>query len=227
MIELDIYYFYWLSTVTIPLEKVTTGMPLVAVLQQLAIARVALDGFNERPALARGFPRTADVANNLLTAINAVVPPVGSSVPDINKRLTEAEAQRIRVFCTALVSALQDEAKRGYVLKFEDQRCLSCYTLVEQIENCFSPECWSTIDDTAKQEFAECGRCLAMERYTASGFHALRGVECVIRQYILTLNGSLPKKRDWGSYIDILKQAGASPHAVAVLDNIRTLERNL
>ena len=226
MIELDVYYFYWLSTLVTPLEGVKAEMPLPAFVMPLALARVALNGFNERPALARGYPRTADAANNLLLAINAVVPPVGSTAPDINRRLMEHEAQRIRVFGTALVAALQDEGKHGHVLKFEDQRCLSSYTLVEQIENCFPAECWQVIDDAAKKEFAEAGRCLCMERYTASGFHALRGVECVIRQYITTLTGSLPRKRDWGSYIEALKQAGADASINAVLDNIRTLERN-
>lgn len=225
MIELDVYFFYWLSTVTIPLENVKGNTPLLATFQQLAMARVALEGFH-RPHLARGFPRTAEAANNLLSAINAVLPPVGSPVADIYKSLAEHEAQRIRVFSTALITTLQDESKHAYVLKFEDQRALSCYTLVEQIETCFSPECWNIIDDSAKNEFTEAGRCLCMERYTASGFHALRGVECVIRQYIVALTGSLPRKRDWGSYIDVLKQNSAEVGAIAVLDNIRTLERN-
>jgi hypothetical protein len=97
---------------------------------------------------------------------------------------------------------------------------------VEQIENCFSPESWSVIEASAKKEFEESGKCLAVERYTAAGFHSLRGVECVIRQYIVELAGNLPKKRDWGHYIEVLRQHGADASLVAVLDNVRSLERN-
>jgi hypothetical protein len=125
-----------------------------------------------------------------------------------------------------VTSTLQNEARHGYVLKVEDQRCLSSHTLMEKIETCFAPNVWTVINDDAKRELGECGKCLALERYTGAGFHALRGVECVIRQFILLSTGSLPLKRDWGSYIRVLTDNGATASLVAVLDNIRTLNRN-
>jgi len=204
-------------------------MRLIGNVETLALARVAIEKFNdEAEPLTRGFPRAADKARGLLAAINAVLPPVGSPLlPDLSSKiLTESEVQRIHAFHSAIFPTLRDESMHSYVVKFEDQRCLSSYTLVEKIESCFPPHCWDIIDKSAKREFEECGRCLSMERYTASGFHALRGVECVIRQYILALTSSLPRKRDWGSYIDVLQQSGADTSAVVVLDNIRTLERN-
>lgn len=66
----------------------------------------------------------------------------------------------------------------------------------------------------------------SFERYTGAGFHCLRGVECVIRQCIVRLTGSLPVKRDWGSYIDILRRNNVDPKTLSILDNIRSLSRN-
>jgi hypothetical protein len=145
----------------------------------------------------------------------------------VNRVVTSWEATTLRNGANNLTSTLKkDEAKHNYILCVENQRYLSAHSLIEKIETCFSPESWSVIEVNAKKEFEESGKCLAVERYTAAGFHSLRGVECVIRQYIVELNGSLPKRRDWGSYVEVLRQNQADAGLVAVLDNMRSLERN-
>lgn len=228
MIEIDVYYFYWLSVSVTLMERVKTGVPLGAVMQELGYARVALDGLKEGTELAKAFPRTAEQAQEIVRLINSVLPAVGTdmSMEDLARPFTDYQAQQMRVFCTHLPGCLRSEAQHGYVLKLEDQRCLSSYSLVEKIESCFQSDAWAIISVEAKREFEESGKCLAMERYTASGFHALRGVECAIRQYVEALTGSLPKKRDWGFYIQTLKDNGADSKAIAVIDNVRTLDRN-
>jgi hypothetical protein len=228
MIEVDVYYFYWLSISVTLMERIKPGIALAAVIKELGYARVALGGLKEGTELAKAFPQTAESAQEMLRIINSVLPEVGTELTyeQWSREFTEFEAQRIRVLCTHLPGCLRTEGQHGYVLKLEDQRCLSSYNLNENIENCFQKGAWSVIGDDAKDEFVECGKCLAMERYTASGFHSLRGVECVIRQYIVKLTGSLPKKRDWGSYIQTLRDNGADAKAIAVIDNIRTLDRN-
>jgi len=224
MIELDVYYFYWLSICVGLLDRVKPGVPLGAILQELGYARIGIEAFKDDVATA--FPRTATQAQELLRLINQVLPPVGSPIADLGRPFSKYEADQIHAFCTSLAAAFKDESQRGYVLKVEDQRCLSAYSLVEKIENCFHADAWKVIEADAKREFEECGKCLSVERYTASGFHALRGVECVIRQYIKELTGELPRKRDWGFYIETLKKNGADDKLSGVLDNIRTLERN-
>jgi|GEM_PF-3395614 len=227
MIELDVAYFHWLGAVVSPIETIRPGAPMVSFLQSMLFARIALEGFTDD--LARAFPLTADTAVELLAAINAVVPPVGSVIPDLNAPIRQDQVDRLRVMVHALASSLRDEGKRSYVLKVEDQRCLSSYSLVEKIEDCFSPDSWSAISDAAKREFDECGKCLSLERYTGAGFHALRGVECVMRQYIEKLTGKeieKNRKRDWGFYLKTLADNGADAKLIAVLDNIRTLDRN-
>ena len=227
MVEVNIFFFCWLGGLIEPLHAMLPSHPLAAHLQRLILARVGLEGFEVGGELASAFPRSGDAANELLAAINELVPPQGAHIPQQTLAAPiDWRADRIKALCNALSGALKNEAQHSYILKVEDQRSLSSHTLVEKVENCFSPEAWAIMELQAKREFEEAGKCLAFERYTGAGFHALRGVECMIRQYIKKLSGGLPTKRDWGSYIDVLTKNGADPKLIAVLDNIRSLDRN-
>jgi hypothetical protein len=226
MVEVDVYWFYWMSMSTYSLHAFPPeGIYLSHVSGYLGIARVAFENFGD--TRTRAFPKTASVINDILAWINRIMPerkplgPLGR-----NDFIPPSEVATLNNLLSSLITFLKDEAKHHYVLCIEDQRLLSAYSLVEHMDNCFPADCWNTIADEAKREFGESGKCLAFERYTGAAFHALRGVECVIRQYIVKLTGSRPKKRDWGHYIQVLKDNGADPALTAVLDNIRTLDRN-
>lgn len=226
MIELDVYFFHWLGVLIEPIHHIEPTYPLAASVETLAMARVGLNGFRKGGELERAFPRTATIANEMVRVLDDVLPPIGGPVPDISSPVPEWQVKRMKAIAHGLAAALRDEAQRSYVLKVEDQRCLSSYSLFERMQDCLPQDCWATIGDDAKREFSECGKCLALERYTGAGFHALRGVECVIRQYIVKLTSSSPRKRDWGHYIEVLRNNNADPNLVSVLDNIRTLNRN-
>lgn len=222
MVEVDVYWFYWMSMAIYRLHLIQENTPLSMVAGDLGIARVALESFGDEAA--RVFPNTAARVKEILDCINQMLPATPPLKQD--RLVTSFEATMLRNGGSGLTTSLRDEAKHNYVLCIEDQRFLSAHSLVEKIESCFAQESWSVIENIAKREFEESGKCLALERYTGAGFHALRGVECVIRQYIVELTGALPKKRDWGHYVEVLKQNGADANLLAVLDNIRSLERN-
>jgi hypothetical protein len=120
---------------------------------------------------------------------------------------------------------LQKECKGLYVLCVQDQRLLSAYVLVEHIEIAVSPKTWKYMSKLARQEIEESGKCLALERYTASGFHILRCLESVIREYVTALVG-VPTKRDWGYYLQVLKDNGARNEVTSIVDNMRQDDRN-
>ncbi len=223
MVEVGVFSFYWMAGTVYPLESLPAGMPLHMAAQKFAVARLGLEAFPSEAA--RLFPRTFEKAQELRGFINQTFferqPPMVTG-----QALTQYEADQFKALVTSLAISLKDESGHAYVLGVENQRCLSSYTLVERIEDCFSSNSWEVLDKAAQREFEESGKCLALERYTGAGFHALRGVECVIRQYIVKLTGALPRKRDWGSYLQTLKDNSADANLLAVLDNIRTLDRN-
>lgn len=230
MLEIDVYWFYWMSMTTYSLHQFPAegNVPLGAVSGFLGISRVALENLGD--ARAKAFPKTAGIVSEILNWINRIMPERDPAVPlsamRMNTLITPSDMATLRNNLGALITFLRDEAQHNYVVCIESQRLLSPYNLVEKIESCFSPDTWNTMAYDAKREFEESGKCLAFERYTGSAFHALRGVECVIRQYIEKLTGSLPEKRDWGNYVQVLKDKGADPSLTAVLDNIRSLDRN-
>jgi hypothetical protein len=82
------------------------------------------------------------------------------------------------------------------------------------------------IEDQAKKDFREAGRCLAFEVPTAAGFHAMRATENVLRQYYSLLLGKPVTRIDWGTCTQELKKAKANQKVVQVLDQIRDLHRN-
>jgi hypothetical protein len=74
----------------------------------------------------------------------------------------------------------------------------------------------------------EAGFCLAFERYTASGFHALRGIEYEIRDYVqlATRKPIRESDRNWGAYIRTLTSNDASSKLLTLLNDIKNLDRN-
>lgn len=82
-------------------------------------------------------------------------------------------------------------------------------------------------------EFNSAGRCLAFDLPTACGFHALRGLELVMDDYLKSF-GIGSKKRTWNDYIKALTRltempktgAKPAPKVAAMLDRMRELERN-
>jgi hypothetical protein len=92
------------------------------------------------------------------------------------------------------------------------------------------------VSNDALSELDQAGRCLALESYTASGFHALRALEVVMASYYEAINRKPGEFRSWFDYIKALeglvesrgdrKSAYPSPKVVAMLDRIRQLDRN-
>lgn len=82
-------------------------------------------------------------------------------------------------------------------------------------------------------EFNSAGRCLAFDLPTACGFHALRGLELVMDDY-LKFFGNTSRMRSWNDYIKALDKLIEKPKAdgkpapkvTAMLDRMRELERN-
>jgi hypothetical protein len=82
--------------------------------------------------------------------------------------------------------------------------------------------------NTALVDYSEAGKCLAFERFTSSGFHSLRSLESVIKQYVLTATGKLPplNRQNWEEYIDVLGKSNAPAEILGTLRSIKDNHRN-
>jgi hypothetical protein len=72
----------------------------------------------------------------------------------------------------------------------------------------------------------QAGRCLAFGISTASGYHALRAVEKVLREYYESLVKKPADDIRMKQAIDELTKAGPDRKTMAALDQLRDLHRN-
>lgn len=124
----------------------------------------------------------------------------------------------------AFSMALAEELQRGHYYRLIDKGNLSIDHLVEGASKGYPSSVVTLLDDHIKREINEASRCLACSLSTASGFHILRSVEIAIKAYVHAATGSLPpiNRRNWGEYIELLKNAGASSDVIDVLRILKT-----
>ena len=90
------------------------------------------------------------------------------------------------------------------------------------------------LPDGAEAEFGHAGKCLAFDLPTACGFHALRGLELVMDEYLQSFGVVTKSFKSWNDYIQAAKkliekgEGGRKPSAkvTAMLDRMRELDRN-
>jgi hypothetical protein len=88
----------------------------------------------------------------------------------------------------------------------------------------------------ALTELRAAGRCLALESYTACGFHTLRALEVVMGAYYKIVSQKEKEFRSWHDYVEALEELATeaaksdgkypSPKVAAMLDRMRQLDRN-
>ena len=96
--------------------------------------------------------------------------------------------------------------------------------LLARAVNNLSPTIRARLSAEAIGDINNAGKCLALEVPTAAGFHILRAVESLMRDYHHKLTGTqLPvKSRNWGAFIKALDKNGSDPKITSFLTHIKT-----
>lgn len=222
MIDFQPVWMYYFGEAVANLDTIQHPIHLPAIAGILHNARTNLDGFLAHHQITL-FPETRDAVRNLVVWIDVMLPP---DQPIANRVIADSEVMNLASAINGAIITFEAECGRVFIVGLEKQRALQPKTLIEEIEDAFSPDCWNRLSNVTKREIEESGKCLAFERYTAAGFHMLRALETEVRDYIHLLPASMPSNRNLGQYITTLKDNGAAPNLIAVLDNIRSLDRN-
>lgn len=169
------------------------------------------------------FPDTCVELESVVEKLDALLPKDADNalVLDILDHINPLINQIARVS-----DNFQREGGKIHMVALERQKALDLHILLEAIDEAFSEMAASNFSKNTMQEIVEAGRCLALERYTASAFHILRAVELEIRDYIILLTHKTPNERKWASYIGILTTKQADSKLTRNLDRIRDLDRN-
>lgn len=156
---------------------------------------------------------------------------------DFNSTLTPFALVSIRPPLDEFVHVFSAEG-RGCETYFIEARKLGydISTLMRGADERVHETVRSIVPEQARREMRAAGRCLALESYTASGFHALRAMEVVIAEYYKAVSQKDKEFKSWNDYIQALDELEREREAtsakfpsrkvVSMLDRIRQLDRN-
>lgn len=106
-------------------------------------------------------------------------------------------------------------------------------TLIVDAASCAGLDRRSDFQGTPLLDLNEAGKCLAFAMPTASGFHAARAVEAVLRRYYEAFIGSLPERPAMRNLVQGLEEASQKKGAtvpdkktIRTLREIKDLDRN-
>jgi len=231
MQRINLYDFYQLANSLHGISGLSGPLLIGSIVIPLFQASSALTKLLNDPVIALGYSRPAATAlyNAVDKAFSLIQAPEGTPWEEISKREIPAwEISHIgnllQTFEHNLAAELQ-QMDTYYVLR---KSIYATPELIERAENLFSEGVRVEMLPEAIEDIRQAGRCIAFELPTAAGFHILRSVESVMLRYMDTLNAQRPKEkqRNWGAYLQTLKDAGADEKVIAALDQIRDLHRN-
>lgn len=191
------------------------------------------------------FPLTRDAAIEAVRAIEAVLNEHFFSGPsrdkfkegmDLSKEMSLWFLYQVRSKLDQFRHVLAVECRKSETYFIERVVGFDLPTLLKSADENIHHSIRPFIPNTALQEIREAGRCLALECYTASGFHTLRGLEIVIGAYYKAMSGKEKEFRSWHDYVEALKELTdkqssikpgiPSPKSAAMIDRMRELDRN-
>jgi hypothetical protein len=212
--------------------------PLVGLKEDATRGAIFLDAINAKLAvqqtlLALDFVALRicqPTAERLINALTAVIPDDLGKIMEMDRsaKLTYGEHARIKQAASELETLLSAELPATDTYYVSQKGAYSTPDLIERAEATLSPSVSARLPPAALNDMRQAGRCLAFDTPTAAGFHLLRAVEALIRQYYQVVVGTLPKPklRNWGAYIKVLRDNNGAPHVLAVLEQIKDLHRN-
>lgn len=227
MQRLNGYLFYQLGYYLKPLETIQEGKKLMDVSSTIYFAKAWLDWFLEGKIVPIAFSK--ETGYHLSGALAKLVPGQVSEIPT-DKLEYELSWQDVYLITNGLKEfqiVWQTELGKMDTYFISQKGIYSTSDLIERADNVLPIEIAHALSESIRSDLRQAGRCLAFDLATATGFHIMRALEGVLRDfYCPTFLGTKPKARDWNGYIQCLKSTDADPKILAILDQIRSLHRN-
>ncbi len=226
MQRVNTYQLYQLSLAIAPLKNLQTNQTIDDVAWELHTARIWLQWFLDGKVLPLRVSRVA-VQRLLATIANLIPPNYPASLPAHPEEQLQFHAGAFTVqsrdFETVLAAELQ--VIDTYVIDKKGIYVTS--DLIDAADIALDEAVRKTVPAEALRDFKESGRCLAFDLATASGYHAMRAVETIVKQWHRAVcKPPAGKKMEMGSCINELRGANADKGILGILDQIRDLHRN-
>ena len=225
------FTFYELASRIHPLTELQGELLLSSVWLEWWNARLAVDAiFSERPLSV-----CASAALELRQAISNAVP---EKWEDLNAALLASEKKTLPPW---IIYRVSEAAKKFETVLAAECQVLDTYfvskkgaystaDLIDHAHAQVPKPIRDKLSDQVKADLDQAGKCIAFDLSTAAAFHLLRGTEGVLREYyncvVPGIKRALPKMRNWGAYIKLLKEHGAEQRVTSLLDHLRESYRN-
>jgi len=164
--------------------------------------------------------------DSLEEAIARFIPP-GETI-DWDSKLGEERVKSLIAKRTEFETIFEHESRDIDVYAVTPKGIYSTPALIERAENALPADIKSRLSVETVYDIQQAGRCLAFNIPTAAGFHILKAVESMIREYHVKLTGKqiAAKSRNWGAYIRDLNTHGADTRVTTYLSHIKDFYRN-
>ena len=123
---------------------------------------------------------------------------------------------------------LKKELSDMPIFVVEEKGNFSLLKLVKGASTGYPEATTDKLTTECKTEIDESGKCLAFLRATASGFHIMRAVELVVKQFITRSELPMPplERCNWGEYIAVLRKGSAPKKITDLLQVLKDNYRN-
>jgi hypothetical protein len=219
MLESYPSFFFVVARFIMPARKLETRMPDDIKIDFITSANQGFELFLRDPSLSGVLPRSIEKAK--------AVQGIARMWMDGYVKGNTSGCGDIEVFARGIEGfgiTFQDELDRVPMFTVTPKGNLDVRRLVKGISDGFPKSTIELLDGFVMNDINYSGRCLAFELPTSSGFHILRAVETCAKAYVYSATGSLPpiNKRNWGEYIEQLKNANAHNDVLDVLRILKT-----
>lgn len=171
-----------------------------------------------------------DKAEEVVIAIDNVAPRNTSEFTKIDpkRQLNYWEAYRIRNSVAEFEIVFAAELATLDTYTVSKKGIYSTADLVERADMAFDESARTQLSPEVLSDLKQAGKCLAFELGTAAGFHTMRAVEAVVRNYwrLVKSPPAGTKAPEMAVCINELRAAGESEKLMDILDHVRDLHRN-
>jgi hypothetical protein len=230
------FHLYSLGIVR-ALSHIKTGARLANYEQQLLLASITLTGFwhNElNETLIPGSVAAAKHAMNVFDMLHKTI--YGqyglARYTDEDGNVTDAAQELISHVISKLDTILEHELRELPTYVIEKVGIYDTDDLLTKADTMFVANLVPHIPAKSLGDVKKAGSCLGFELHTASGFHGYRAVDEMLRAYCTHFTGGLPRQKDWGSFIQAVRNMPAgsarmpNSRTIELIDRIRAEDRN-
>ena len=182
MHEVNGFFLYELGQIVL-LTALPVDMDLTPSLTMLVNNRTILGNFAKAEENKQDLPNAVDDATDLIQKIDRII--TRKPAPSVSRQELTDLAYRLLTFRDRLSA----ELARVYSYVLDEKGGRSVKTLWTKALTLISPNVLPHLSDFTTENLEEAGKCWVVDRPTAVGFHMMRSVERVLREYKKLVTG--------------------------------------